>query len=627
MDDDAGGGGHAHAPRRRAHHEDAFQYSYEDEEAYVPYVPVKQRRREAIERAKARARNAPVPPPPANAAVPEEDAQERRRQAQSLLQEARSLRERELAAGRADKTQAEKDAEEEHRILEAHAARRRLASHAELARDIQYTEPIRRSWCAPRFVRERTAAENAALRAKHHVAVDGVDVPPLITNFRDMKVPAGVLEHLRRKNIQQPTPIQMQGLPTALSGRDMIGIAFTGSGKSLTFCLPLVMFSVEAERRLPFAPGEGPLGMVMCPSRELARQTYESIRAMALALEQDGYASIGVLLCIGGINMAEQAHVFRRGLHIVVATPGRLQDMLEKKRFGLASCTYFCLDEADRMIDMGFEDDMRNIMNYFTRQRQMLLFSATMPKKILDFAGQSLLRPVLVNVGRAGAASLDVVQEVEFVKHEAKMAYLLECLQKTPPPVLIFSDNKSEVDDIHEYLLRKGIEAVAIHGSKAQDEREFAVQSFQRGRRDVMVASGVASKGLDFTGIQHVINYTMPKEIEDYVHQIGRTGRSGKTGLATTFVNTSSPEQTLLDLKYLLMEAKQRYVPAAAPLTPSIPPFLASIADPRAASGGRIDSCAMCGGLGHSVRDCPKLEDTQRRIASTFSRADAPGGY
>ena len=200
-----------------------------------------------------------------------------------------------------------------------------------------------------------------------------------------------------------------------------------------------------------------------------------------------------------------------------------------------------------------------------------------MPRKIQDFAQQSLIRPVLVNVGRAGAANLDVLQVVEYVKQEAKMVYLLECLQKTAPPVIVFSDNKNEVDDIQEYLLLKGVEAVAIHGSKgvflyvrasiqlliditAQEERQYAIKSFKSGAKDVMVASGVASKGLDFNDIQHVIIFSMPKEIEDYVHQIGRTGRSGKTGIATTFVNMNTPEQTLLDLKYLLMEAAQKYV-------------------------------------------------------------------
>lgn len=350
--------------------------------------------------------------------------------------------------------------------------------------------------------------------------------------------------------------------------------------------------------------------------RELARQTYEGLKAMAEVLSQNGFPLLGVLLCIGGISMAEQSHTMGKGFHIIVATPGRLQDMLEKKKFTLDCCKYLCLDEADRMIDMGFEDDVRNIMSFFKQQRQTLLFSATMPKKIQDFAEQSLIRPVVINVGRAGAANLNIIQEVEYVKQEAKMVYLLECLQKTAPPVIVFSDNKNEVDDVQEYLLLKGVEAVAIHGSKTQDEREYAIKSFKSGKKDVMVASGVASKGLDFNEIQHVINYTMPKEVEDYVHQIGRTGRSGKTGIATTFVNMNTSEQTLLDLKYLLLEAKQR-----------VPPFLLAIEDPMATAGGALKGCPVCGGLGHSIKDCPKLEDNQRRQRAGFSSNNDGGGY
>ena len=216
-----------------------------------------------------------------------------------------------------------------------------------------------------------------------------------------------------------------------------------------------------------------------------------------------------------------------------------------------------------------------------------------MPKKIQDFARESLIKPVLVNVGRAGAANLDVLQVIEYVKQEAKMVYLLECLQKTPPPVIIFSENKNEVDGMpflteaypfvnsyhsrhpgvpspegrrsscdtrfKKWDLRNQATCIRSHlFHAAQEERQYAIKSFKSGAKDVMVASGVASKGLDFNDIQHVIIFSMPKEIEDYVHQIGRTGRSGKTGIATTFVNMNSPEQTLLDLKYLLMEAGQK---------------------------------------------------------------------
>eukprot|EP00245_Coleochaete_scutata_P016123 TRINITY_DN7419_c0_g5_i1.p1 TRINITY_DN7419_c0_g5~~TRINITY_DN7419_c0_g5_i1.p1 ORF type:complete len:280 (-),score=69.66 TRINITY_DN7419_c0_g5_i1:249-1001(-) len=246
-----------------------------------------------------------------------------------------------------------------------------------------------------------------------------------------------------------------------------------------------------------------------------------------------------------------------------------------------------------------------------------------MPKKIQTFAKSALVKPIVVNVGRAGAANLDVIQEVEYVKQEAKIVYLLECLQKTPPPVLVFCENKADVDDVHEYLLLKGVEAVAVHGGKDQEERDFSIQAFKAGRKDVLVATDVASKGLDFPDIQHVINYDMPAEIENYVHRIGRTGRCGKTGIATTFFNRNQSDTILLDLKHLLKEAKQR-----------IPPTLASIEDPMEAAeelakASGVKGCAYCGGLGHRIADCPKLEHQNKDAMSASNRKDylGSGGY
>ncbi|KAI0710416.1 P-loop containing nucleoside triphosphate hydrolase protein [Cerioporus squamosus] len=601
-------------------------YKLDDEDdSYEPYVPVAQRRQAKL--AKLTSWGANTEKDKAKRLQEEQEErddeereEERRREKarkeRTLLMEAQEVHTRK-AAEVAKKTAAEIAEEADAEILAAIAARRKLASDLELAKGVQYTEPMKTSWRPPKFVRDRNPEENRRLWEKHHIIVEGEDVPPPIDNFTDMKVPEPLVKFLKSKRITVPTPIQLQGIPTAFSGRDMIGIAFTGSGKTLAFCLPLIMLALEEEARLPFIRGEGPVGVILCPSRELATQTYENVLTWTAALSKDGrYPQLNTLLCIGGISMGEQSHVLNKGLHIVVATPGRLIDMLEKKRFTFDNCKYLCMDEADRMIDLGFEEDVRNIMSFFKRQRQTLLFSATMPRKIQDFAQQSLVKPVLVNVGRAGAANLDVLQVVEYVKQEAKMVYLLECLQKTPPPVIIFSENKNEVDDIQEYLLLKGVEAVAIHGSKSQEERQYAIKSFKSGAKDVMVASGVASKGLDFNDIQHVIIFSMPKEIEDYVHQIGRTGRSGKTGIATTFVNMNTPEQTLLDLKYLLMEAGQK-----------VPPFLLSIEDPRAAQGGMLKGCPVCGGLGHGISNCPKLEDTQRRQMASHRMSDDRGGY
>ncbi|KAG5341997.1 DEAD-box ATP-dependent RNA helicase 35 [Termitomyces sp. Mn162] len=547
--------------RRRTQRSPSPHYKFDDEDdSYIPYVSVSQRRQQKLAKYSSFGANAGQRAKKRQEEIDErEDAQreeeqrrEKARMERTLLMEAQEVHSKK-AAEDSKKTESERAEEADAEILEAIKSRRKLASDLELAKGIH--------WRPPKYIRDRTEEQHQKIRAKYHILVDGEDIPPPIEHFVDMKVPEPILEYLKANRITTPTPIQLQGIPTAFSGRDIIGIAFTGSGKTLAFCLPLIMLALEEEMKMPFIRGEGPVGIILCPSRELANQTYENVVIWCSALSKTGkYPQLNTLLCIGGISMNEQSHVMSKGLHIVVATPGRLIDMLEKRRFTFNNCKYLCMDEADRMIDLGFEDDVRNVMSFFKRQRQTLLFSATMPRKIQDFAQESLIRPVLVNVGRAGAANLDVLQVVEYVKQEAKMVYLLECLQKTPPPVIIFSENKNEVDDIQEYLLLKGVEAVAIHGSKTQEERQYAIKSFKSGAKDVMVASGVASKGLDFNDIQHVIIFSMPKEIEDYVHQIGRTGRSGKTGIATTFVNMNTPEQTLLDLKYLLMEAGQKFV-------------------------------------------------------------------
>nr|CAH7763661.1 unnamed protein product [Callosobruchus chinensis] len=484
---------------------------------------------------------------------------------------------------------------------------------SELAKGIQYSEPIKTSWRPPRFVLEMPPIRHEKLRTELRILVEGEDIPPPLKSFKEMKMHEGIIAALKEKHIKKPTPIQIQGIPTVLSGRDMIGIAFTGSGKTLVFVLPLVMFCLEQEVKLPFIKNEGPYGLIICPSRELAKQTYDIIQYYCDSLRKCHMPEIRTCLAIGGVPVTESIEVIQRGVHIMVATPGRLMDMLEKKIVKLSVCRYLCMDEADRMIDLGFEEDVRTIFSYFNGQRQTLLFSATMPKKIQNFARSALVKPITINVGRAGAASMNVIQEVEYVKQEAKIVYLLECLQKTPPPVLIFAEKKQDVDAIHEYLLLKGVEAVAIHGGKDQEERSRSVEAYRRQEKDVLVATDVASKGLDFTDIQHVINYDMPDDVENYVHRIGRTGRSGNKGLATTFINKSNDESVLLDLKHLLIEAKQK-----------VPPFLAELcseSEKYLALGGE-HGCSYCGGLGHRITDCPKLEALQNKQASNIGRRD-----
>lgn len=570
---------------------------------------------------------APAPPPPPQ--------QTQSKKKESLLVAAAKAR-----ATAPQETASEKLLREEQEMLKAITAKAALKSARELAKGIEFSRSVKTGWTPPSICRALTEEDAQAIRDKHRIVTEGEHLPPPVVDFLQTRAPAPVLKVLASKGITRPTPIQMQGLPVILSGRDMIGIAFTGSGKTLAFSLPAIMLSLQEEARLPLSGGEGPLALILAPSRELARQTSQIIDEYLEALAADGgeggegggggengngigngnvarernrrspYPALRSLLCVGGVDARAQSDLVRdKGVHIATATPGRLKDLLGRKRLTLDACRYLCLDEADRMVDLGFEDDLREILSFFKAQRQTLMFSATMPAKIRSFAHSALVDPVTVNVGRSGAANLDVIQEVEYVKQEAKLVYLLECLQKTAPPVMVFAENQRDVDDVHEYLLLKGVEAVAVHGGKDQDERSAAIDDFKAGKADVLVATDVASKGLDFPDIQHVVNYDMPREIENYVHRIGRTGRCGKTGVATTFINKNQSESVLLDLKHLLREAKQR-----------VPPVLAALHDPMdelqaLADASGTKGCAYCGGLGHRIADCPKL-DTQNKEAA-----------
>jgi ATP-dependent RNA helicase DDX41 len=518
----------------------------------------------------------------------EQDEEAQEGQVESLLDKAAALQKSLTVQERAEVQRKE----EENRILReaSQVQTNALQAASEIAGGIIYKESMPTSWTVPKYILDQGEAAWQAVRDEWHMEVEGPDIPPPLKRFIDMKFPKPITDFLKEKGIKKPTPIQMQGLPVALAGRDMVGIAFTGSGKTLTFALPMVMAALEEEFRMPILPGEGPVGIILAPSRELARQTYDTVHEFCEIISNSpGFPGLRSQLLIGGESAREQLQIIQgQGVHCIVATPGRLRDLLKRKQMNLRICRYICLDEADRMLDLGFDEEVGEIMNYFPHQRQTLLFSATFPKKFQDFARQTLVKPIVVNVGRAGAANLDVIQEVEYVKQEAKIVYLLHCLQKTAPPVIIFCERKGDVDDIHEYLLLKGVEAVSIHGGKDQEERNEAIKLFKEGKKDILIATDIAAKGLDFAEIQHVINFDMPTEIENYVHRIGRTGRCGKTGVATTYINKSCEETTLLDLKALLREARQR-----------IPPVLMMLDDPREKNGGA--GCSFCGGLGHTI--------------------------
>uniref|UniRef100_A0A7S3XUS9 RNA helicase n=1 Tax=Heterosigma akashiwo TaxID=2829 RepID=A0A7S3XUS9_HETAK len=608
----------------------------EDDDDYEEYVPVKvrrQRERDALLEKKKKFKSKKITQEEKEQVDEEateaeaEAAEEAKKQAEAeeqrkiLFDQAAEMRKFNASLDQR-KLKMSRQEQEELRMLQesSRVQTNALQSAKERAEGTTYKDVIRTGWRAPRYITALGEDYHQKLRDKWHILTEGEDMPPPIKSFKEMKFPQPILDALLEKGIRRPTPIQVQGIPCVLAGRDMIGIAFTGSGKTVTFSVPLLMLALEEEMKLPLVGGEGPYGIILCPSRELARQTYEVVEFFAERLGRGGYPRLRTLLVMGGEDRRAQVDpVKREGVHCIVATPGRLKDLLNSKQILLDLCKYICLDEGDRMLDLGFDEEVQTIMNHFTCQRQTLLFSATMPKKFQDFAKDVLVKPVVVNVGRAGAANLDVIQEVEYVKQEAKIVYLLECLQKTAPPVCVFCERKGDVDDIHEYLLLKGVEAVSIHGSKDQAERNEAIDSFKRGDKDVLVATDVAAKGLDFPDIQHVVNFDMPDEIENYVHRIGRTGRCGKTGVATTFINKNVEESTLLDLKHLLIEAKQR-----------VPPVLEALDDPdRDLEGlGGVRGCAFCGGLGHRITDCPKMDKDANRIAQgQRDFLEGTGGY
>ncbi|KAH7722522.1 putative DEAD box protein-box ATP-dependent RNA helicase 35 [Aphelenchoides avenae] len=542
-----------------------------------------------------------------------DDAKKAEESKKTLLEKHNEIVQKDKEDGRGD---AEKQREEEDKILENVTQTSALISVSELAKGVKYEEPIKTGWRPPKHIRVQSKEDDERFRRKKGISVEGDDVPAAIGSFVEMKFPKCLQRALRSKNIICPTVIQMQGIPVALKGRDMIGIASTGSGKTLTFVLPLIMFCLEQEVSMRFERGEGPYGLIIVPSRELAKQIYDVVSWLCDCLREDRFPELRVGLSIGGFPIKDQARTFERGVHICVATPGRLSDLLNKKIFNLQVCRYLVLDEADRMLDMGFEEELKAIFSYFKGQRQTLLFSATMPKKIQNFAKSALVKAVVVNVGRAGAASLNVTQEIEYVRTDEKLVKILQVIQKTPPRVLIFAEKKADVDNIYEYLLLKGVDVASIHGGKDQKDRHSGVDAFRRGEKDVLVATDVASKGLDFENIQHVINFDMPEDIENYVHRIGRTGRSGKRGLATTFINRKADLSVLADLKHLLLEAGQQ-----------LPLFLKELAggEEEMEANTKADSdqgCSYCSGLGHRITNCPKLESIRTKAATNLLRTD-----
>ncbi|CAG8511727.1 9228_t:CDS:2 [Ambispora leptoticha] len=416
-------------------------------------------------------------------------------------------------------------------------------------------------------VAARSLTEVEEYRRKHEMKVFGRDIPKPVQTFDEANFPAYVLKEVLELGFTAPTPIQSQGWPMALSGRDVVGIAETGSGKTLAYCLPAIVH-INAQ---PFLePGDGPIVLILAPTRELAVQIQNECTKF-------GKSSKIKNTCVyGGVPKGPQARELQQGAEICIATPGRLIDMLESRRTNLRRVTYLVLDEADRMLDMGFEPQIRKIVDQIRPDRQTLMWSATWPKEVKRLAEDYLHDFIQVNIGSMDlSASHNITQTVEVCSEYEKRSKLVKHLERIMDArdnkTLIFTGTKRTADEITKYLRQDGWPALAIHGDKAQTERDWVLSEFRTGKSPIMVATDVASRGIDVKDVKLVINYDFPTNVEDYVHRIGRTGRGGAKGAAITFFTMENSKQAK-DLVNILREANQEIDPKLIELSKIVTP-------------------------------------------------------
>ncbi|KAJ4124198.1 ATP-dependent RNA helicase dbp2 [Fusarium equiseti] len=411
-------------------------------------------------------------------------------------------------------------------------------------------------------VENRSDADVEAFRRKHQMTIAGTDVPKPVETFDEAGFPRYVMDEVKAQGFPAPTAIQSQGWPMALSGRDVVGIAETGSGKTLTYCLPSIVH-INAQPLL--APGDGPIVLVLAPTRELAVQIQEEMKKF-------GRSSRIRNTCVyGGVPKGPQIRDLSRGVEVCIATPGRLIDMLEAGKTNLRRVTYLVLDEADRMLDMGFEPQIRKIIGQIRPDRQTLMWSATWPKEVRALASDFLNDFIQVNIGSMElAANHRITQIVEVVTDMEKRDRMIKHLEKTMEnkenKILIFVGTKRIADEITRFLRQDGWPALSIHGDKQQNERDWVLDQFKTGKSPIMVATDVASRGIDVRNITHVLNYDYPNNSEDYIHRIGRTGRAGAKGTAITLFTTDNQKQAR-DLVNVLTEAKQQIDPRLVEMT------------------------------------------------------------
>lgn len=352
-----------------------------------------------------------------------------------------------------------------------------------------------------------------------------------ITSFADLGVAEPLQRALHTENYHTPTPIQAQAIPLLLAGKDLLGVAQTGTGKTAAFALPILQQLAARRERA----GRGAArALILAPTRELAIQIGDAIRTYGRHL------GLRHTVIVGGVGQQPQVRALSRGVDILVATPGRLLDLVNQGHVRLKSASFLVLDEADRMLDMGFIRDVRKIIAALPRERQSLLFSATMPADVARLAAEILRDPARIEISPKTVTVDKVEQHVYFVDAPRKRALLTELLRDPAlARVIVFTRTKHRANRVSEDISKAGITTEALHGNKSQGARQRALARFRAGQARVLVATDIAARGIDVDGITHVINFELPNEPESYVHRIGRTARAGATGIALSFCDSS----------------------------------------------------------------------------------------
>jgi ATP-dependent RNA helicase RhlE len=356
-----------------------------------------------------------------------------------------------------------------------------------------------------------------------------------VSDFSSLGISSQILTLLNRLHFKTPTPIQHQSIPAGLAGKDIIGIAQTGTGKTLAYGIPLI-------QRLQTIQGRG---LILLPTRELALQVDEALQKIGRPF------GMTTAVLIGGESMYRQIEALRRRPRILVSTPGRLLDHLQQRTVTLDQIKILVLDEADRMLDMGFAPQINQILKSIPRDRQTLLYSATMPTAIVNMATSHMRLPVRVEVAPAGTAAEKVEQEIIIIDKELKSALLETILQEHAGTALVFSRTKHGAKKICHNLNRRGYGAAEIHSNRSQSQRREAMEGFRKGKYRILVATDIAARGIDVSNIEIVVNYDLPDNTEDYVHRIGRTGRAGREGKAISFA-TPDQKRDIRDIEKLI---------------------------------------------------------------------------